>query len=165
MKVLALNSSLRQDGERRTELMLNHLVKGMREAGAEVEVLNLRDKPIHYCMGCFSCDTITPGQCIIQDDMAQELYPKWLASDLCIYRHFSLPLDSECPHESLHRAHLASDAAFLRPERRRQMGPPDTPRVPKSGRSIGGRLHRALDIPISLQLCQLPVRQERKAGG
>ena len=53
MKVLALNSSLRQDGESRTELMLNHLVKGMREAGAEVEVLNLRDKTIHYCMGCF----------------------------------------------------------------------------------------------------------------
>ena len=74
MKVLALNSSLRQDGESRTELMLNHLVKGMREAGADVEVLNMRDKTIHYCMGCFSCDTITPGQCRIQDDMAQELF-------------------------------------------------------------------------------------------
>lgn len=85
MKVLALNSSLRSDGESRTELMLSHLVKGMREAGADVEVVNLRDKTIHYCMGCFSCDTITPGQCIIQDDMTRELYPKWLASDLCIY--------------------------------------------------------------------------------
>ena len=85
MKVLALNSSQRQDGESRTELMLNHLVKGMLEAGAEVEIVNLRDKEIHYCMGCFSCDTITPGRCIIQDDMSQELYPKWLASDLCIY--------------------------------------------------------------------------------
>ena len=85
MKVLALNSSLRRDGESRTELMQNHLVKGMREAGAEVEVVNLRDKEIRYCTGCFSCDTITPGQCIIQDDMSLELYPKWLASDLCVY--------------------------------------------------------------------------------
>ena len=85
MKVLALNSSQRQDGESRTELMLNHLVEGMREAGAEVEVVNLRDKKINYCIGCFSCDTITPGKCIIQDDMTRELYPKWLASDLCIY--------------------------------------------------------------------------------
>jgi len=85
MKVLALNSSLRQDGESRTELMLDHLVKGMREAGAEVEVVNLCDKTINYCIGCFSCDTITPGECIIQDDMTQELYPKWLACDLCIY--------------------------------------------------------------------------------
>jgi multimeric flavodoxin WrbA len=85
MKVLALNSSQRQDGESRTELMLKHLVKGMREAGAELEVVNLRDKKINYCIGCFSCDTITPGKCIIQDDMSRELYPKWLASDLCIY--------------------------------------------------------------------------------
>lgn len=85
LKVLALNSSLRQDGESRTELMLSHLVKGMRDAGAEVEVVNLCDREINYCMGCFSCDTITPGRCIIQDDMSRELYPKWLASDLCIY--------------------------------------------------------------------------------
>ena len=85
MRVLALNSSLRTDGESRTELMLGHLVKGMREAGAEVEVVNLRDKTIRYCRGCFSCDTLTPGRCIIQDDMTKELYPKWLACDLCIY--------------------------------------------------------------------------------
>jgi multimeric flavodoxin WrbA/putative sterol carrier protein len=85
MKVLALNSSLRQDGESRTELMLDHLVKGMRGAGADVEVVNMSDKNVQYCMGCFSCDTITPGKCIIQDDMSQELYPKWMASDLCVY--------------------------------------------------------------------------------
>lgn len=85
MKVLAVNSSLRRDGESRTELMLSHLVSGMREAGAEVEVVNLRDKNIKYCTGCFSCDTITPGECVLKDDMSQELYPKWLASDLCIY--------------------------------------------------------------------------------
>jgi multimeric flavodoxin WrbA len=85
MKILAINSSLRRDGESRTELMLSHLVSGMREAGAEVEVVNLRDKNIKYCTGCFSCDTITPGRCVLKDDMSQELYPKWLASDLCIY--------------------------------------------------------------------------------
>jgi multimeric flavodoxin WrbA len=36
MKVLAINSSLRKGGESRTEMMMNHLVEGMREAGAEV---------------------------------------------------------------------------------------------------------------------------------
>lgn len=85
MKVLAINSSLRRDKESRTELMLSHLILGMREAGAEVEVVNLRDKDIEYCTGCFSCDTVTPGQCALKDDMSRELYPKWLASDMCIY--------------------------------------------------------------------------------
>ena len=46
MKVLALNSSARSEGASITELMLNHLVNGMREAGADVEVVNLREKNI-----------------------------------------------------------------------------------------------------------------------
>ena len=85
MKVLALNSSMRGDGQSRTELLLTHLVKGMREQDAEVEVVNLREKKIGYCLGCFTCSTKTPGVCALKDDMSQELYPKWLASDLCIY--------------------------------------------------------------------------------
>ena len=36
MKILAINSSQRTGGQSKTELMLNHLVKGMRDAGAEV---------------------------------------------------------------------------------------------------------------------------------
>lgn len=46
MKVLALNSSVRTGGQSKTELMLSHLVKGMHEAGADVDVVNLREKNI-----------------------------------------------------------------------------------------------------------------------
>ena len=46
MKILALNSSPRANGESKTEIMLNSLVEGMREAGAEVEVVDLRKKKI-----------------------------------------------------------------------------------------------------------------------
>lgn len=44
MKVLALNSSARTGGQSKIELMLNHLIDGMREAGADVDVVNLREK-------------------------------------------------------------------------------------------------------------------------
>jgi multimeric flavodoxin WrbA len=44
MKVLALNSSARTGSNSKTELMLTHLVEGMRQAGAEVEIVNLREK-------------------------------------------------------------------------------------------------------------------------
>lgn len=94
MKVLALNSSPRADGQSKTEMLLNHLVQGMSDAGAEVEVVSLRKKKIRYCSGCFTCWTKTPGQCIHKDDMSRELFPKWLASDLVIYAaplyHFHL---------------------------------------------------------------------------
>jgi len=85
MKVLALNSSPRKGGQSKTELMLNHLVSGMRAAGAEVNLVHLRDKKIRNCSGCFSCWTKTPGICIHKDDMSGELYPQWLQSDLVVY--------------------------------------------------------------------------------
>ena len=85
MKVLALNSSARSGGESKTELMLNHLVRGMRETGADVEAVNLREKKIKNCVGCYTCMTKTPGKCILKDDMTEDLFPKWLESDLVIY--------------------------------------------------------------------------------
>jgi multimeric flavodoxin WrbA len=85
MKVLAVNSSPRGDGQSKTKLMLNHLVKGMREPGAEVEVVELRKRKVNNCIGCFTCWTKTPGVCIHRDDMTKELYPKWLEADLVVY--------------------------------------------------------------------------------
>ena len=85
MKVMALNSSPRGGGQSKTEIMLKSLVEGLVEAGAEVEVVDLRKKKVNNCAGCFSCWTKTPGTCIHQDDMTQELFPKWLESDLVIY--------------------------------------------------------------------------------
>ncbi len=85
MKVLALNASPRGEGQSKTEFLLTLLVQGMQEAGAEVEVVALRKKKIKYCVGCFTCWTKTPGVCIHQDDMTNELFPKWLAADLVVY--------------------------------------------------------------------------------
>ena len=85
MKILALNSSPRSGEQSKTEMMLNWLVEGMRNAGAEVEVVNLREKTIKNCIGCFTCWTKTPGICIHKDDMTKELFPKWLESDLAVY--------------------------------------------------------------------------------
>ena len=94
MKILALNSSPRGDDQSKTALMLNALLKGMREAGAEVEMAELRKKTIRNCSGCFTCWTKTPGVCIHKDDMTSELFPKWLEADLVVYAsplyHFTI---------------------------------------------------------------------------
>jgi putative NADPH-quinone reductase len=94
MKVLAINSSARPAGQTKTGMMLESLVKGMSEAGAETEVVDLRKKDIRYCIGCYTCWTKTPGTCILKDDMTAELFPKWLASDLVVYAsplfHFTI---------------------------------------------------------------------------
>ena len=85
MKVLALNSSPRSGKDSYTVMMLNPLVEGMREVGADVEIVNLREKKIKNCIGCLTCWTKTPGRCVHKDDMTNELFPKWLASDLVVY--------------------------------------------------------------------------------
>ena len=35
----------------------------------EVEIFNVRDMKISYCVGCFGCWTKTPGMCLLKDDM------------------------------------------------------------------------------------------------
>ena len=94
MKVLAINSSPRKEGESKTELMLTHLVKGMEEAGAKVERINLREKTVKNCIGCFTCWTKTPGVCVHKDDMSREIFPKMKEVDLVVYAsplyHFTL---------------------------------------------------------------------------
>jgi len=84
MKVMAVNSSPRGEGQSKTELMMNHLVEGMSRAGAEVETFHLREKKVRNCLGCFSCWSKTPGVCIQKDDMTHELFPRFIASDLVV---------------------------------------------------------------------------------
>jgi putative sterol carrier protein/putative NADPH-quinone reductase len=84
MNALAINSSARAGQGSKTEILLDSLVEGMREAGAEVEVVNLRQKDVRYCIGCFTCWTKTPGKCVHPDDMTKELFPKYVESDLVI---------------------------------------------------------------------------------
>ena len=85
MKVMALNASPRGGGQSKTEWMLDHLITGMRAAGANVDKINLRKKKINYCIGCFTCWSKTPGICIHKDDMTRELFPQFIESDLAIY--------------------------------------------------------------------------------
>jgi multimeric flavodoxin WrbA len=85
MRVLALNSSPRSARHSKTGLMLTQLVAGMRDAGADVEVVALRNKTIKDCRGCYTCWTKTPGKCVLKDDMTNELLPKLLQADLAVY--------------------------------------------------------------------------------
>lgn len=85
MKILALNSSPRQEKSSKTSQMLNALTSGMQDSGGEVETVYLYKKNIKSCIGCESCTTKTPGKCILNDDMSLELYDKWTKAELVVY--------------------------------------------------------------------------------
>ncbi|MEI7528885.1 MAG: flavodoxin family protein [Elusimicrobiota bacterium] len=70
-KIVAVMGSYRRGGI--TAQALNEAAAAAREAGAEVEIINLLDKRIEFCTNCRAC-TQAPGEkrgeCVLSDEMA-----------------------------------------------------------------------------------------------
>jgi multimeric flavodoxin WrbA len=47
--------------------MLKPLLEGMEEAGAETELIHIRELKLEVCIGCYICWVRTPGECIHND--------------------------------------------------------------------------------------------------
>jgi multimeric flavodoxin WrbA len=84
MRILAFNSSPRDNQTSKTERVLQKFLEGARRAGAETETLYLRNYKINHCLGCFSCWVKTPGRCVQKDDMAEELFDRYIQADLAL---------------------------------------------------------------------------------
>jgi multimeric flavodoxin WrbA len=75
-KILAINASYRNDGI--TDQTVETLVQAAETFGGEVEVVNLREHPIEFCLNCRECTQHPgedPGCCVLRDGM-QELIEK-----------------------------------------------------------------------------------------
>ena len=83
-KVVAVMGSPRGNGASKSELLAQSFLEGCREAGAQTEVITLRDKRIEHCTGCYSCWTRTPGRCVFSDDAA-ELHAMAGKADLVVW--------------------------------------------------------------------------------
>lgn len=87
MKILILNGSPR--GEKSDTLHMTHaFLDGMNHVSEnEIDYLDVTQKHINYCKGCFSCKR-NGGTCVYDDDMA-DILNQILQSDLLL---FSFPL-------------------------------------------------------------------------
>ena len=89
MKILVFNGSPKRD---RSDTMhiTRAFLEGMQAASPqEIHIIDVIDKHIEYCTGCFACKR-NGGSCIHDDDM-QEILEEILSSDLLL---FSFPLYS-----------------------------------------------------------------------
>lgn len=68
-KILIISSSPRKGGN--SDLLCNEFIRGASEAGHKTEKVFLRDKNIHYCIGCGVCNST--AKCVQSDDMEQIL--------------------------------------------------------------------------------------------
>ena len=68
--VLVINGSYRDDGI--SDQAVATAVDSLRQAGAETEVVNLREYPIEFCLNCRECTQhpgAEPGRCVLDDGM------------------------------------------------------------------------------------------------
>ncbi len=80
MKVVGICGSPRKGN---SEWMLRKLLEDIAKAGADTELILLREKDIKGCDGCLTCEVggkERKGVCSIQDDM-QQIYPKLIEAD------------------------------------------------------------------------------------
>lgn len=79
MKILGIWGSPRVGGN--SEILLDALLDGAREAGGDVEKVALRTLKISPCLEIYKC--FKTGECPIKDDMV-DLYPKLLQADAVV---------------------------------------------------------------------------------
>ena len=82
MKGGAINSSPNMD-KGNTALILGPFLDGMRDAGADVEVLYTKKLNVNPCQGELHCWTKTPGECFQKDDV-QMVLTKMYAADVWV---------------------------------------------------------------------------------
>ena len=83
MKITAYNGS--HDGRKSvTNKMVQEILAGAIEAGAETQNFFLAEKNINHCRACSHCLSVKLNKCIIEDDM-EEMLTSFKQSDIVIY--------------------------------------------------------------------------------
>ncbi len=83
MKFIAFNGSPAGKSSA-TNKIIEAFLDGAKNAGAEVDIVQLMDYEIKQCRGCFHCWFKNPGKCVLKDDMAP-LLKKYLDADVVIF--------------------------------------------------------------------------------
>ena len=77
MKVLAINSSARKDGN--TAFLINTVFEELKKEGIETEMIQLAGKVIEPCKACWACGG--RKNCVHKKDLFQEIYEKMIQAD------------------------------------------------------------------------------------
>ena len=77
MKVLAINSSARKDGN--TAILLERVLKELRKEGIETELIQLAGQIIEPCKACWACGD--QGNCVHRKDSFREIFDKMKEAD------------------------------------------------------------------------------------
>ena len=109
MNVLGINGSPRGKSSH-TDYILQPFLEGASQAGACTETIYLKDHKIKPCTGCFTCWLVTPGECVLKDDMSWIL-EKVMNANVMV---FSTPLYN-CSMSALMKAYHERQLPLVKP--------------------------------------------------
>ena len=113
MKTLVLNGSPKRD-KSDTMHITRAFLEGMRDAAPqEIHVIDVIDRHIEYCTGCFACKR-NGGTCVHDDDM-REILEEILESDLLLFSFGLYCYGMPAPLRPHHAAVLHGHAEGRRP--------------------------------------------------
>ena len=79
-KVIVISSTPRRGGN--SEILAEEFARGAGDAGHAVEVIDLRDYHLNYCVACYAC--ADSGKCVIGDGM-NEIAEKLVEADVIVF--------------------------------------------------------------------------------
>ncbi len=79
-KILIISTTPRKGGN--SDTLAEEFARGAREAGNQVEKIELYDKTIGFCKGCLACQKTM--RCVIRDD-ADTIAQKMLTADVIVF--------------------------------------------------------------------------------
>ena len=79
MKVVAFNGSPRKEGN--TNILVNHVLSRIEEAGIDCEQINVAGKIKRGCTACLKCKENLNQRCVYDDDIVNECIAKMVEAD------------------------------------------------------------------------------------
>lgn len=110
-KVTVISASLRTRSTSRT--LLDGILKGLKENGHEINLIDLRNVKIGFCNGCLACQEL--GKCVIKDDI-NGIIPTVKESDTLVFvtpiYYYSIPGQLKTLFDRMNALYTLEDRKF-----------------------------------------------------
>ena len=80
-KVTIISSSLRKNSN--SEILANEFINGAKVNGNEINLINLKDIKMQFCIGCLSCGKT--HKCVLKDGVTKKMLDEICSSDVIVF--------------------------------------------------------------------------------
>lgn len=80
-KITIISSSLRKNSN--SEILANEFIRGAKENGNEINLINLKKIKMQFCIGCLSCGKT--HKCVLKDGVTKKMLNEICSSDVIVF--------------------------------------------------------------------------------